>query len=236
MSVKEFRDQDADYLDWVAAHRDGYVINVGRSGRGYARVHRAMCGTITSRPPFTRPYIKVCSDALADLDQWALRRSGTVPERCGICQPTGDVVAGQQTGPTEPVLSAQADPVSEPGMPEGQEWEIEGPSDDQPQVWLWGPRYVPYERLTPGQLAARDALRPRVQSLAAMTGEILHASYAASSQRTWTWKTWFYTTSTLRPTAASGRVPGMGSASSWRPALAAIRRPAGTLPAPTSTG
>ena len=30
-------------------------------GRGYARVHRATCGMITSRPPFTGPYIKICS-------------------------------------------------------------------------------------------------------------------------------------------------------------------------------
>ncbi len=41
MSVKEFPDRDADHLGWVAAHRDGYVINIGRSGRGYARLHRA---------------------------------------------------------------------------------------------------------------------------------------------------------------------------------------------------
>jgi hypothetical protein len=46
MSVEEFRDRDADYLGWVAAHRDGYVINIGRSGQGYARLHRATCGTL----------------------------------------------------------------------------------------------------------------------------------------------------------------------------------------------
>ena len=33
MSIEEFRDRDADYLGWVAAHRDGYVINIGRSVR-----------------------------------------------------------------------------------------------------------------------------------------------------------------------------------------------------------
>ena len=90
MSVEEFRDSDADYLGWVAAHRDGYVINIGRSGQGYARLHRATCGTITSRPPFTGPYIKICSTALTELDRWALQRTGTVPERCGTCQPPGE--------------------------------------------------------------------------------------------------------------------------------------------------
>ena len=79
MSVEEFRDRDADYLGWMAAHRDGYVINIGRSGRGYARLHRATCGTITSRPPLTGPYIKVCSTALTELEQWALPRTGISP-------------------------------------------------------------------------------------------------------------------------------------------------------------
>ena len=31
MSVREFRDDDAGYLAWLAAHRDGYVINIERS-------------------------------------------------------------------------------------------------------------------------------------------------------------------------------------------------------------
>ena len=30
MSVEEFQDRDAEYLGWVAAHPDGYVINIGR--------------------------------------------------------------------------------------------------------------------------------------------------------------------------------------------------------------
>ena len=179
MSVEEFRDRDADYLRWVAAHRDGYVINIGRSGRGYARLHRATCGMITSRPPFTGPNIKVCSAALTELDRWALQCGGTVPERCGTCQPPGNMAAGQQAGPDEPAASVRADQVSQPGAPTaGPEWEIEGPGGDRRQVWLWATRYIPYDGLTPGQRAARDALRLRVRSLAAMAGEILHASYA----------------------------------------------------------
>jgi hypothetical protein len=73
MSIAEFRDSDSDYLDWVAAHGDGYVVNIGRSGRGYARLHRAGCPTITSRPPFTRAYIKVCSPRWRNLTdgRWA---------------------------------------------------------------------------------------------------------------------------------------------------------------------
>ncbi len=178
MSVEEFQDRDADYLGWVAAHLDGYVINIGRSRRGYARLHRATCGTITSRPPFAGPYIKICSGVLTELDRWALFRTGAVAECCRTCRPARDAASGQQPGPAEPAASAQADGAVSPGTPAGQEWEIDGPGDDRRQVWLWDTRYIPYERLTPGQHAARDALRLRVRSLAATTGEILHASYA----------------------------------------------------------
>jgi hypothetical protein len=160
MSIEEFRDRDSDYLGWVAAHPDGYVINIGRSRRGYARLHRATCGTITSRPPLTDPYIKVCSGTLMELDRWALSRTGAVAERCGTCQPLRDPPSGQQPGPTQPAASAQADGAASSGTPAGQEWEIEGPGDDRQQVWLWDTRYIPYERLTPGQHAARDAPAP----------------------------------------------------------------------------
>jgi len=178
MSIEEFRDRDAEYLGWVAAHPDGYVINIGRSRRGYARLHRATCGTITSRPPLTGPYIKICSGTLAELDRWALSRTGAVAERCRTCRPLSDAAPGQQPGPTQLAASAEADCAASPGTPAGQEWEIEGPGEDRQQVWLWDTRYIPYERLTPGQHAARDALRLRVRSLAGTTGQILHASYA----------------------------------------------------------
>lgn len=179
MDVEEFQDGDAGYLDWVAAHPDGDVINIGRSRRGYARLHRATCATITSKPPFTGPYIKICSGVLTELDRWALSRTGAVAERCGTCRPLSDAVPGRQPGPADdPAAPARAGGAASPATPAGQEWEIEGPGDSQRQVWLWDTRYIPYERLTPGQHAARDALRLRVRSLAATTGEILHASYA----------------------------------------------------------
>lgn len=83
--VVEFRDRDDDHLAWVAAHSSGFVINIGRSGRGLAAFHRATCGTITSRPPYTRSYMKVCSQSLTALDTWALQRNGVAVSRCGIC-------------------------------------------------------------------------------------------------------------------------------------------------------
>ena len=55
VSIAEFRDSDEAFLAWLAAHPGGYVINIGRGERGYARLHRADCGTITRRPPLTGP-------------------------------------------------------------------------------------------------------------------------------------------------------------------------------------
>ena len=254
MSVEEFQDRDADYLGWVAAHPDGYVINIGRSRRGCARVHRATCGTITSRPPLTGPYIKICSSVLTELDRWTLSRTGAVAEHCRTCRPLRDAACGQQPGPTEPAASAQADGIASPGTPAGQEWEIDGPGDDQRQVWLWDTRYIPSERLTPGQHAARDALRLRVRSLAAATGQILHASYAGFKPANMDVENLvLYNIDAtgggcfraavrhgMRFEMAAGprRHPpsGMGCALRWRPAHAVIRRPADTWPAPTSTG
>jgi hypothetical protein len=64
---------DSAYLAWLYAHPDGYLINTEPGGRGYARLHRAICDTIRSRPPFTGPsYIKICSTSLEELDEWAL--------------------------------------------------------------------------------------------------------------------------------------------------------------------
>ena len=111
MSVEEFRDRDADYLGWVTEHRDGYVINIGRSGQGYARLHRATCGTITSRPPLTGPYIKVCSTALTELEQWTLQRSGVIPDAAGHAS-RGTRPWASMLEQLSPPPSARADHVS----------------------------------------------------------------------------------------------------------------------------
>ena len=84
MSVEEFRDRDAEHLGWVAAHRDGYVINIGRSEQGYARLHRATCGTMNLG------YAEVCEPSLgrflrtlkARFNQWrGMRPTWAVPPR-----------------------------------------------------------------------------------------------------------------------------------------------------------
>ncbi len=74
---------DAAYLDWLDANPDGYVINTEPGGRGYAKLHRTICGTIRYRPPFVGPsYIKICSTSLEEADEWARQRRGAPAERC----------------------------------------------------------------------------------------------------------------------------------------------------------
>jgi hypothetical protein len=135
-------------------------------------------------PPFTGPYIKVCSASLAELDQWALQRTGTAVRRCGTCQPPpGPYVRPASAVPAEsaePALPGTARGSAVPGTAaaSGPEWEIHGPGGGQTEVWLWAVHYIPFDRLSPGQREAREALRLAVRSLAAGTGEILDGSYA----------------------------------------------------------
>jgi hypothetical protein len=177
VTVERFQDRDAEYLNWVQEHPEAYVINIGRSGRGIARLHHASCRTITSRPPFTGPYIKVCSTSSAELDQWLLSNGGTLPGRCGTCQPSLGIAPGQQDGRTPPVTHV-AKKMPGSSAVAGEEWEIEGPGDGPRQVRLWSSHYIPFERLTPGQRDARDALQQGIRSLTPTSGEILHATYS----------------------------------------------------------
>ena len=66
----EFRDDDAGYLAWLAAHPDGFVINMLRSHSATAaRLHHVGCWTISGKPSngvaLTHHYVKVCAEQLA---------------------------------------------------------------------------------------------------------------------------------------------------------------------------
>jgi hypothetical protein len=134
--------------------------------------------------PVHRPYIKICSASLAELDQWALQRTGTAVRRCGTCQPPPDpyvrqapAVPAESAGPAVLGL-ARGSAVPGTAAGSGPEWEIHGPGGGLAEVWLWARHYIPFDRLSPGQREAREALRLCVRSMAAGTGEILDASYA----------------------------------------------------------
>ncbi len=91
--VQEFCDDDAGYLAWLAAHPDGYVINLRRSRNpSDARTHRASCRTISGQNPrggaWTRTYVKVCAEHLGRLETWANDSFGQPITRCGTCRPS----------------------------------------------------------------------------------------------------------------------------------------------------
>lgn len=89
-AVEAFRDDDTGYLEWLAEHPRGFVLNTNRSPRpDYLILHRATCRTIRGKPtrggPWTGPYIKVCADDPLDIAAWAGARVGARPRRCRVC-------------------------------------------------------------------------------------------------------------------------------------------------------
>ena len=174
MAVEEFQDRDDEYLKWVEERPTGYVINVHRGRRGEAKLHSAGCQWISSRPPFTKSYIKVCSTALDELGQWTADHPHSVLSRCETCQVAGQVVSiqpAQQVKSTSPAGAA-------PAQKDACEWEIDGPRGGQQRVRLWADRYIPFQGLTDDQKVAREALRGELRRLVAGSDEILRASYA----------------------------------------------------------
>lgn len=93
--VQHFVDNDAGYLDWLAGHPGGFVINTSRRpSAAYLMLHRANCWTITRLQPkattFTGDYTKLCGGRV-DLEAHARRLGGTA-QACGHLSviPTGE--------------------------------------------------------------------------------------------------------------------------------------------------
>lgn len=84
----EFIEDDEGYVDWLAGHPDGYVLNCWRPPQpSYLILHKATCGTINGAAGrnWTFAYQKVCGDTFGEVDLWA-RQIGP-PSCCGICKP-----------------------------------------------------------------------------------------------------------------------------------------------------
>jgi hypothetical protein len=170
--VCEFRDDDAGYLAWLAANPNGYVINIARSHSAtQARVHHAGCRTISGENPhggaWTGPYVKVCAERLAELDQWAINQVGKPIARCGACHPTSDP---QSPSPNKP--SEQAVP---PAVPDGR-CEVHGPTTDRAVVQAWADDYIRFERLPVWQKDLRGEIRSRCRQLEPSADQVLHAT------------------------------------------------------------
>lgn len=114
--VDRYVDDDPGYLDWVARHPDGFVLNTGRTpAPSYLMLHRARCGTITGRPArgttFTGDYTKVCGSR-DELETFAQQQGG-LPQPCGTClgqhaRPPGRTPASGKYGPLADYLAGSA--------------------------------------------------------------------------------------------------------------------------------
>jgi hypothetical protein len=172
-AVGEFRDDDAGYLAWLAAHPDGYVINILRSHSATAaRVHHAGCWTINGEHSdgiaLTDKYVKVCAEQLIDLDQWAANEVGEAIVRCGTCHPASAAV---QPSSTKQTGQAVAD-----ALPEVRR-DIHGPAADSSVVQAWADDYIRFEKLPVWQQHLRDEIRSRCRQLTPSAGQVLHATF-----------------------------------------------------------
>lgn len=173
MSTREFRDDDDGYLVWLAAHPDGYVINIARSHSAtQARVHYAHCSTISGQSrrgsAWTGPYVKVCADQLAELEQWAIDRLGEPIPRCGTCHRTQDAVRPKPIRRTERTLAGP--------LPQGR-CEVRGPAAGSAAVEAWADDYIRFERRPAWQEQLRSEIRTRCGQLEPSAGQVLHATF-----------------------------------------------------------
>ena len=99
MPVIEFADDDSAYLQWVASHTEGFVVNCRKTfDPTYLVLHRATCPTlrtyrgIDDNPGgFTeRGYIKLYAESVAELEKYLMTLTGSTDpfsKRCSCCEP-----------------------------------------------------------------------------------------------------------------------------------------------------
>ncbi len=178
MSAREFRDDDRGYVAWIAAHPSGYVINIRRGHNPTdARLHIAGCRWISGENqrggPWTGPYVKVCADELADLEQWATNHAGGPIRWCATCHPARDSSAG----PTAGVPAMQAQAKTRGGAQVDARSHVRGPESDQPVVEAWADDYVHFQNRPAWQNELRNQILGRVGQLVATVDDVLHATF-----------------------------------------------------------
>lgn len=180
-AVWEFRDNDVDYLAWLAEHPDGYVLNIRRNNNpADARVHRAGCKHINGKNPRGRrlvgDYIKVCADERATLDQWAIDKARRLIAACGACRPDGI-----SERPTRPASTGKAGGAKKPKAAARATAEIrhtiEGPTLKSRVMQAWADEYIRFEHLPDWQKRLRAGIRERCGLLEPSATEVLHASF-----------------------------------------------------------
>lgn len=101
--ILHFDNNEEEYLAWVHANPNGFVVNVDRARRvpHYPMVHRATHGLMSSpaRTNYTtNDYIKICSPELSELEGFSLSEYGRALNRCETCM-DGDRAPGLGGGP-----------------------------------------------------------------------------------------------------------------------------------------
>lgn len=175
-ATQAFRDDDAGYLAWLAAHPSGYVVNILR---GYnvaaARVHRAECRTISGAIPkgknWTGPYIKVCADHLPEIEHWASENVQGPIQPCGIFHPGSRLHTARPTRQPKTIAAPSETADS---------YEICGPTTGRPVVEAWTQDYIRFERLPQWQKLVRNEIRSHCQALKPTSEQVLHATFFGS--------------------------------------------------------
>ena len=180
MSMLEFRDDDQGYLSWLAAHPDGYVINILGSYKSAAtaRLHIAGCWTISGENPhggpWTGTYVKVCADELDELDEWAHAHVAVPVRRCGVCHPAAPSLAHarEDTPASAPTLRGAASA----NLVEGRT-EVRGPAAEHPVVEAWADDYIHFDHPPACQKLLCAEIRTRVSQLEPAPDQVLNATF-----------------------------------------------------------
>ena len=88
--MRKFIDDDEGYEKWLEENPRRYAVNCERSlRRSYLKLHRAFCDTISLRSAkaehWTKDYIKVCSNDIVELSNWAKTEVRGKLDRCEFC-------------------------------------------------------------------------------------------------------------------------------------------------------
>jgi hypothetical protein len=91
-----FEGNDEEYLAWIFANPNGYVLNARKNLKpNYMILHTALCKKVTTynemalQGGFTeRDFIKVCAKSKGELSSWVRkhgRADGSFSKECSLC-------------------------------------------------------------------------------------------------------------------------------------------------------
>jgi hypothetical protein len=83
--MRQFVDDDAGYLDWIATHPQGFVLNTYRRPTpAYLMLHHASCRMLRVRSNWTKDYRKVCGER-GELEAFARQEVRGHTTTCSRC-------------------------------------------------------------------------------------------------------------------------------------------------------